>query len=159
MSAYPLKVLRRRAPAATLGVLLAYLLPWSGLKAWTAGACVSLCRFLGLPAVRASETSMFLGDQCFENSTACTMIDVYLGALGLLWMASRSVRENLELAAFFFLGLTALNLARLTAGFWLLENGVSWLIGHEVLAGLTYFLIFEWICRRIVRCSEGNPAA
>lgn len=86
-------------------------------------------------------------------ATSCTMIDVYLGALPLLWTGAwgRDLRRFL----LFFLGLMTLNVARLVAGFWLVHQGVSWELGHEVVAGVVFYLVLEWVCAAGVERAPG----
>jgi hypothetical protein len=141
-----------------LGAVVAHLLPWDGLRYATTSACVALSQAVGLHVVRLSATTFSLPGWPMEIRTSCTMIDLYLAAIPLLWVMGEGVRANLARALRFFAGLMALNLARLVAGFWLFARGMPWVLAHEVFAGVVMFGILEWICRQPAAVAETTAA-
>ncbi len=130
----------RKVPLVVLGVLFAHSLQWHALRAWTCGACVALCALLGLPVSRLGDVSLALPGHPITIGISCTMIDVFCGAVPLLWPSGRRLLA-------FFGGLLVLNLVRLVGGFWLLYRGVAWELCHEVVAGVVFFLVLEWVVR------------
>ena len=153
----PYKLMLRRAPLVALGAVLAHLLPWNGLRAGITTACVALSHAMGMEVTRLSADTFSLPGWPMRIATSCTMIDVYLAALPLLWSARRGWLGNLRLFVTFFAGLMAFNVVRLVAGFWLFTHGLSWLLAHEVFAGFVLFAVFEWICRKTAREGATEP--
>lgn len=142
-------VLKRRFWLVLLGVVVAHSLPWNSLREATTAACVTCSRWVGLDAVRLTPTGFALSGWPLSVDVACTMIDVYLAALPLLYSKGETAWGNARPAICFFVGLMVLNITRLVAGFWLYEHGVSWLIAHEIFAGFVYFAIFQYLSRTI----------
>lgn len=136
----PYSRLLRRAPLVVLAVLLAHSLSWHGLRSWTCAACVLLGRALGLPLARTSDIGLALPGFPMEIGISCTMVDVLCGAVPLLWPSGRRL-------VLFALGLMVLNLVRLVGGFWLVDHGVPWAVGHEMAAGVAFFAVLEWVAR------------
>ena len=130
-----------------VGVLLAYLFPWAGVKEMITSGCLAACELIGLQVVRLSPATFVLGGMPLRIDTGCSMVDVYLGSLPLLWCAGRSWLWNGGVAASFFLLLMPLNIVRLVAGFWAISYGASWFWAHEVVAGFVYYAIFESLCQ------------
>lgn len=83
----------------------------------------------------------------FIFSPACTFVDVFFGALPLLWKTKRGIPYNLLHLAGFGCALFVFNILRLELGHLLFEKGLPWFLVHNVLAGFCYFLIWLWISR------------
>ena len=135
----------RRLPAVVAAVVLAHSLSWQGLKAWTASACLWAGGLVGLEGQSTSPTAFLLEGRNYYIGTSCTFVDVVLPALVLLWCSRLGPVRNLAVVLVASVGLFALNLARLTVGFWLHDQGVPWWLGHEVVAGFAYFVVLEFL--------------
>ncbi len=129
-----------------VGVLIAYILPWLGVKELITSACLWACDLFSVAAIPLSSTSFALKGIAFEINTGCTMWDVALGAIALLWCRERTWLWNSAMILVFTAGLMLLNIARLTLGFVAFEKGVSWFWSHEVVAGIVYWTILETLC-------------
>ena len=86
------------------------------------------------------------GGVTYQIVLSCTALDAFFGAIPLLWQWRRP-RASLVSLARFLVGLSVANLARLHVGFVLHAHGVSWLLAHEVMAGLFYFAGLRWVVR------------
>jgi hypothetical protein len=131
-----------------LFVAVCYRYEWRAWRALVSGAVIALLHAAGAPARPLSfDTFAFHGGN-FQVAISCTALDVFCGSIPLLWQWQQPVSRNFRFFAAYFLGLSAINLARLVVGFLLYSQAVSWLLAHEVMSGVFYFAVFLWIARR-----------
>lgn len=134
-----------RCLLAALAVALCYQFRWDWLRYLTSEANLRFDALLGIPWQRVGFDSAEWNGRVYRYVIACTMADVWCGALAFLWVVRRSVSENLLLLSGFTAALFGLNIARLSLSDVLCAHGVSWNLGHNVVAGVCYFFIWEWL--------------
>jgi hypothetical protein len=151
-----------RAGLLVAAVVACHLLEWNSLRFWTSELVLRMSNFLGVPMHRVSRDVVSCGGQMFNYTVSCTFIDVCCGAIVLTWNRARSIAGNLLMVAEIASGLFVFNIIRLTIGFVLYGNGVPWLIGHEAMSGVAYFMVWLWLMRQfddpIARFIEGLPS-
>ncbi len=134
-----------RIMAAAAAVVVCYQFQWLWLRHWTMVCNAALDRVFGVVLVPMSADTVMWHGATYRYVIACTMADVWCGALAFLWMIRRNIAENVLTLAGFTVGLFALNIARLSLSDFLCAHGASWNLGHNVVAGICYFLIWEWL--------------
>lgn len=143
-------------------VIACHLLEWNSLRFWTSEMVLRMSNFLGVPMHRVSDDVVSCGGELFNYTVSCTFVDVCFGAVVLTWNRGRSLLGNLLMVAELASGLFVFNCIRLTIGFVLYGHGVPWLIGHEAMSGLAYFMVWLWLMRQfddpIVRFIERLPS-
>lgn len=149
MRPIPYRAFLPRVPAVIAGVLLAYLIRWPRVCSWTASAVVAVSKAIGMPIHRVGETQFYLGQEAFYVAIGCTMFDVFLASVPLLWTRGCTLVYHFALIFAAFWGIFALNILRLELGFWLYLHGWSWQLSHEIMAAFFYYAIFEWHCWRL----------
>jgi hypothetical protein len=107
-----------------------------------------------MPMLRVSRDVVSLRGQLFEYSVSCTFVDVFCGAIPLLWNRHRPAARNLLMVAEVAGGMFIFNIFRLTLGFLLYDHGVPWALGHEAMSGVAYFMVWLWLMRQL-----GDPIA
>ena len=138
-----------RCCLAGLGVVICYQFHWDWLRYVTSEANLQLDALVGVHLQRISFDTVMWSGHLYRYVIACTFADVWCGALAFLWIVRRSVAQNLLGVAGFTIGLFALNIARLSFSDFLCAHGMSWNIGHNVVGGICYFLIWTWLQRNL----------
>ena len=128
-----------RALLAAVFVVLAHLFSWDWLKFVTSQIILQLSHILGASATRISLDTISMNREVFRFVTACTFIDVFVGAVPLIWNLRESALRNLIKMGAVACALFAFNIIRLAIGQLLFIHGVSWILAHEVVGGLSYF--------------------
>lgn len=136
-----------RALLAAFAVILCYQFRWDWLRSFTADLNLRADALVGIHWQRLSFDTVMWQGQVFTYVVACTFADVWCGAIAFLWLVRRSIAENLRTLAAFTVGLFALNIARLTLSDFLCAHGASWNVGHNVVGGISYFLVWTWLQR------------
>ncbi len=134
-----------RCLLATVAVVVCYQFRWDWLRYLTSEFNLRVDALLGVHWQRLTFDTVAWNGRVYTYVIACTMADVWCGALAFLWMIRRNIAENLLTLAGFTVGLFALNIARLSLSDFLCAHGASWNLGHNVVAGICYFLIWEWL--------------
>jgi hypothetical protein len=131
-----------------LFVVVCYRFEWQAWRSLWGEVFVTAAYWLGLSPVRAGVDSFFFNGVLYRFVIACTALDAFFGSVPLLWKRKTTVYRNLAFLASYFVCLSVANLVRLELGFILYFHGVSWLLAHEVMAGVFYFGVFLWIARQ-----------
>lgn len=140
-----------------LFVALSYQLDWSLWRAAMARVLAALLQGTGAPAPFLGGDLFAYGGVTYQITVSCTALDVFFGVIPLLWQWSRPRASVVGLARF-LVGLSAANLLRLYVGFVLHGHGVSWLLAHEVMAGIFYFAGLCWVVQHRARVLRaGDP--
>jgi len=137
-----------RAVVLVAAVTACHLLEWNSLRFWTSEAVLRMSNFLGVRMHRVSQDVVSCGGQMFNYTVSCTFIDVFCGAIALSWNRERSIASNVLMVAELATGLFVFNAIRLTIGFVLFDHGAPWLIGHEAMSGVAYFMVWIWLMRQ-----------
>ena len=146
-----------RCLLAAIAVLLCYQFHWEWLRYLTSEANLRLDGVLGVHLQRLSFDSVVWNGSVYRYVIACTFADVWCGALAFLWIVRRSVIQNLLSIGLFTAGLFAFNIVRLSFSDFLCAHGASWNLGHNVVSGISYFLIWtflQWRLRTETRAAE-----
>ena len=143
-----------RLPAAGLlirfalvpvAVAICYLFSWQFLRYWTAEFNLGLDLLAGIHLQRVSFDQVLWKGVLYRYQIACTMADVWCGAIPLLWNWRRSLFRNLILLAGFAVGIFTLNVLRLSFSDVLFAAGFPWNVAHNVIGGISYFIVWVWL--------------
>lgn len=137
-----------RAGVLVAAVIACHLLEWNSLRFWTSEAVLRMSNFFAVPMHRVSNDVVSCGGELFKYTVSCTFVDVCCGAIVLSWNRGRSVFGNLLMVVEVASGLFVFNAIRLTIGFVLFDHGVPWLLGHEAMSGVAYFMVWIWLMRQ-----------
>jgi hypothetical protein len=131
-----------RAGLAALLVGLTHLGDWYALKAVTTEAVLRASAWIGLDESRISFDTLRIGRTPVHFVISCTFVDVFAGAIPLLWNRRRSIAFNLSCLAAAGAGLFVFNVVRLEAGHALYLLGWPWVLTDGVLGGVAYFSVW-----------------
>jgi hypothetical protein len=145
---HPAVTLAVRIALAAAFVILCYQFDWILLRQVTAECIFRLSQFLNLGITRSAADSVQLNSIRFQFTVNCTQIDVFCGAIPLVWNRALSIPRNVAKLGIFFVCLFAFNILRLQVGYVLFAGGAPWILAHEVVAGVNLFLIFLWVVRQ-----------
>jgi hypothetical protein len=137
-----------RAMLVPVFVLGSYQFEWSLLRRWTTAAIFTISRHIGLPISRIGPDLVDLNGTLIQFVIGCTLIDAFSGAIPLLWNLSGSVKSNLVRLVTIFVVMFTLNVGRLEIGFAAFAHGVPWVLAHECISGLTYFILLLFVVRQ-----------
>ncbi|HVZ18672.1 MAG TPA: hypothetical protein VG897_16240 [Terriglobales bacterium] len=132
---------------AGVGVLMCYQFRWDWLRYLTSEANLRVDALLGISMQRISSDTLLWNGHVYRYVIACTFADVWCGALAFLWIRSRSITNNVVTLLEFTIGLFAFDVLRLSVSDYLCAHGVSWNLGHNVVGGICYFLVWKWLQR------------
>ena len=137
-----------------VAVAICYLFQWDFLRSLTLDLNLRAMALFGVHWYRISpDVAMFHGHR-YEYVISCTMIDAWFGAIPLVWKLKNRVPENLAYLAALAVFTFVLNIIRLTAANLLVSSGVSWFFGHDVIAALSYLIV--WV---VIQPSLRSPAS
>jgi hypothetical protein len=134
-----------RCLLAAVGVAICYQFRWDWLRYLTSELNLRFDAVLGVHWQRLTFDTALWNGRLYTYLIACTMADAWCGALGFLWSTRQSMAANLLTLAEFTICLFALNITRLSLSDFLCAHGAPWALGHDVVAGICYFLIWEWL--------------
>ncbi len=126
-------------------VLFSYLFAWHALRHLTADLNIRVDALLGIHQQWAGPEAVVWNGRLYRFVNACTFIDVWFGAVPLLWRVSWAIRRNLLYLAGGTLALFAFNIFRLSLSDLIFSIGVPWSIAHQVVAGAAYCAVWIWI--------------
>jgi hypothetical protein len=130
-----------------LFVITCHQFDWRFLRFLTAECISRMSNWMGIATSRMSFDTVAWDTTRFQFVVACTQIDVFFGAIPLIWNLKISVWRNLLKLGAFFCCLFLFNLMRLELGFVLFARGLSWFWAHEFTGGVALFVIFLWVMR------------
>lgn len=118
------------------------------LRRLTADLNLGLDSLFGVHWIRiAADEASYHGSR-YRYTIACTMADAWCGALPLVWIIGRRLRDNLAWIAALTAAMFALNVIRLSASDLLFSRGMPWTLAHGGVAVLAYLAIWQVIRRR-----------
>jgi hypothetical protein len=147
-----------RIVLVALFVIACHLFDWRFLRFLTAECISRMSNWMGIAMTRVSFDTLAWSGTQFQFVVACTQIDVFFGAIPLIWNLKASVWRNLAKIAGFGCCLFLFNLMRLELGFVLFSRGMSWFWAHEFTGGVALFVIFLWVMGQLSIVSN-DPAA
>lgn len=144
-------------------VIVSHQFGWEWLRLLTSEAVLRLSASLGMVTERVSFDTISIQGEFFRFVISCTFVDVFIGAIPLVWNLKKSISGN-------FLTLTALaaslfgfNTFRLEAAQLLHACGAPWIAADEILGGFAYFgawlFVTRWLglSRLIERLAARRP--
>ena len=129
-------------------VVVSHQFEWMWLRFVTSEALLRISVPLGLTMSRVSPDTLSVPGMFVRFVTSCTFIDVYFGAVPIVWDTRKSPLTNFGHLIPLGLGLFAFNLFRLEIAQQLYAEGVSWTVCDQVLGGLAYFVVWVPIATR-----------
>jgi hypothetical protein len=136
-----------RLTLAAIAVGLCYCFAWQHLRSFTLELNLRLDAVFGVYLQRISADAVVWRGVVYRYAVPCTMADVWCAAIPLVWSLRQRVTRNLAWLAVFAVELLLFNVARLTLSDVLVAAGASWNIGHNIVAGLAYYAIWELAVR------------
>jgi hypothetical protein len=128
-------------------VALCYCFHWELLRYLTSEANLRLDLLAGLHLQRLSFDTVQWRGGIYRYENACTFVDVWFGAIPLLWNLRWSVAANFGFFAWFAVALFVFNVFRLSLSDVLFSVGLNWDVAHNAVSGITYFAVWVWIWR------------
>jgi len=125
----------------------AYQTSWDWLRLLTSECVLQISALLGMTTSRLSFDTILVGQHTTQYVIPCTFVDVFLGAIPLLWNLKNSAVRNFSLIVLSAGALFAFNVVRLEFAQILRYQGVPWSVADEVLGGVAYFLVWLTIWR------------
>jgi hypothetical protein len=136
-----------RLALVPVAVAICYFFRWEFLRFLTSEANLRLDPLVGIHLQRISADTVQWNGTLYRYQNACTFIDVWCGAIPLLWNLKRTLSQNSVFFACFAVVLFAFNVFRLSVSDVLFSAGLSWNIAHNVVSGIAYFAVWVWIWR------------
>lgn len=126
-----------------------HLLDWYWLRVLTASLNQQWSGALGVPAYLLAPDLVRFPGLTGRFVVACTMADVWCGAIPLVWDLEEGISSNLSYLVYLAVVIFVLNTVRLAvSNFVIFQLGIPWTIGHQCFAALSYLLIWLLIQRR-----------
>ena len=138
-------------------VIFSYQFHWMFLRALTLRLNLGMDALFGVHWHRVSQDMVEWNGQIFQYPNACTFVDVWFGALPLLWGVHAGLRKNLRNLAAFSGLLLGFNVTRLSVSDILFAHGLTWWLAHDILSAVAYFLVWCWILRWRAKITETGP--
>jgi hypothetical protein len=138
-------VLRFALVAVAVGVC--YLFEWRWLRVLTLQLNSWVDGLAGVHLHRVGFDTVEWRGAIYKYQIACTFADVWCGAIPLIWNLRKSVVANVAYILAVGVVLIAFNVVRLSFSDVLYAWGMSWDLAHNVVSGISYFLIWTWIWR------------
>jgi len=130
-----------RVGLVAIFVASAYQTSWEWLRLLTSECVLRISASLGMTTSRLSFDTILVGGQATQYVIACTFVDVFIGAIPLLWNPKNSVLRNVSLLIATAGALFGFNVVRLEIAQVLYYQGVPWTVADEVLGGVAYFVV------------------
>lgn len=150
-----------RFALAALTVAFSYLFRWELLRFLTSEANLRLDLLAGIHLQRISGDTVMWKGVLYQYQNPCTFVDVWFGSIPLLWEARRRLAWNLGFMAAVAMAMFCFNVFRLSVSDVIFAAGVPWNLAHNVISGVSYFVVWVWIWSRLTapRCESHALAA
>jgi hypothetical protein len=158
-SGSPSRTLLIRFALAALAVAVSYCFHWEFLRFLTSEANLRLDLLAGIHLQRVSADAVLWKGVLYRYENPCTFVDVWFGSIPLLWNLRRSLTRNLAFMAAVAAAMFCFNVFRLSVSDVLFAAGLPWNIAHNVISGISYFVVWVWIWRRLTREPQALSAA
>ena len=143
-----------RFALAALAVAVSYLFRWELLRFLTSEANLRLDLLANIHLQRISADTVMWKGVLYRYENACTFVDVWFGSIPLLWNVRRNLAWNAAFIAIVAAAMFCFNVFRLSVSDMLFAAGLPWDLAHNVISGISYFLVWVWIWKRLTRHSS-----
>jgi hypothetical protein len=143
-----------RFAQAALAVAVSYLFRWELLRFLTSEANLRLDLLAGIHLQRISADTVMWRGVLYHYENPCTFVDVWFGSVPLLWNLRRSVTWNLLFMTAIAVAMFCFNVFRLSVSDVLFATGLPWDLAHNVISGISYFVVWVWIWSRITKQTQ-----
>ena len=134
---------------AALAVAFSYCFRWEFLRFWTSQANLRVDEIFGIHLERISFDTVMWRGVLYRYENACTFVDVFFGSIPLLWNLRRNLLYNVGFLFGVAAGMFCFNVFRLSVSDVLFADGLSWDLAHNVVSGISYFVVWVWIWKRL----------
>jgi exosortase/archaeosortase len=131
-----------------LAVLLCYQFQWHWLRGLTCDLNLRLDALFGVHLQKIAYDTVVYRGAIYHYVVACTMADAFCGTIPLIWDVRKNIPRNLAFIAVVAIVMLTFNVVRLSFSDVLFAWGLSWNWAHNVVSGVCYFLLWEWILSR-----------
>lgn len=138
-----------RFALAAVAVAFSYCFRWEFLRFLTSEANLRFDSLFGIHLQRISADTVMWRGVVYHYENACTFVDVFFGSIPLLWNLRRTIVENVLFLTVVAGGMFFYNVFRLSVSDVLFAAGLPWDLAHNVISGLTYFVVWVWIWKRL----------
>ena len=136
-----------RVGLVAIFVAVAHQMSWEWLRLLTSECVLRISASLGMTTSRLSFDTILVGGQAIQYVTACTFVDVFMGAIPLVWNLKNSLLKNILLLLATAALLFGFNVVRLEFAQVLYYRSVAWTVADDVLGGVAYFAVWLSIWR------------
>ena len=140
-----LKEIAVRFLLCAVAVLICYQFDWNWLRFLTSESQMRLDALLGMPHQRVAFDTILWKGTLYQYVTACTFVDVWCGAIPLMWNLRRKIWANIARALVLALVLFVFNVVRLSFSNVLFNAGLNWDLAHNAVGGVCYFAVWVWL--------------
>ena len=129
-------------------MILTHQFEWGRLRALTAEALLRISKALGMATELVSFDIIRVHGELFRIEISCTFVDVFMGAIPLVWNLKKSIPRNLLMlialaVSFFGFNILRLEIAQLVHG-----CGAPWILTDGIIGGAAYFIVWLFIVSR-----------
>lgn len=143
-----------RFALTALAVVISYLFRWELLRFLTSEANLRLDLLAGIHLQRISSDTVSWRGVLYQYQNPCTFVDVWFGSIPLLWNLRRSLAGNIVFMAVVAGAMFCFNVFRLSVSDLLFANGLAWNLAHNVISGISNFVVWVWIWNRLTKQSQ-----
>ena len=143
------RALAIRFALAALAVATSYFFRWELLRFLTSEANLRLDLLAGIHLQRISADMVMWKGVLYRYENPCTFVDVWVGSIPLLWNLRRSIVWNFLFMAVVAAAMFCFNVFRLSVSDVLFAAGLPWNVAHNVISGISYFVVWVWIWNRL----------
>jgi hypothetical protein len=129
-------------------VVLTHQFEWRWLRVLTTEAVVLISKPLGINTELVLFDTIRVHGELFRIVTSCTFVDVFMGAIPLVWNLKKSVSRNLLVLVVLAVGFFAFNIIRLGIAQLLHARGAPWMLADGIIGGGAYFIVWLFIVSR-----------
>jgi len=129
-------------------VILTHQFEWGWLRVLTAEAVLLISKPLGMATELVSFDVIRVHGELFRVVTSCTFVDVFMGAIPLVWNLKKSVSRNLLILAVLAVSFFGFNILRLGIAQLLHAGGAPWILADGIIGGVAYFVVWLFIVHR-----------
>lgn len=138
---------------AALAVAISLCFRWEFLRFLTSEANLRVDLLAGIHLQRISFDTVMWRSILYRYENSCTFIDVFFGSIPLLWSFRRSYLQNTSFLLAVAVGMFCFNVMRLSVSDVLFAAGLSWNLAHNVISGISYFVVWLWIWKQLQKAS------